>query len=288
MKMKILIDVNNLIYASFFVNYSMNKSEFTIGMVYHLFLNKLLMLKRKFKVNNNNIILTFDHKIMWRRKYFQYYKVKRQELREKSGIDFKQLFEIIDNIYCFLFENCSFITLRHKFLECDDWIGILTKYYKNEDVIIVSSDKDFYQCHSERIKQFDHIKNKYISINNPKLELMIKILSGDKTDGIPNILSDGDTFCVKEKRQKAMGEKKILNILREKNLKLFLTENNCIENFKRNKKLISFEEIPLKIQKLIIEKVKNYKIKRDRLKVMAFLHNNRLNQISNQIDMLLD
>jgi len=284
--MKLLIDVNNVIYASFFANMNINKSEYSHGMVYHLFLNTLLMYKRKFKVNNKDIVLAFDHKIMWRRKYFSLYKVKRKELREKSDIDFKQLFEIIDNLYFFLYENCSFITLRHKYLESDDWIGVLTKYYGNENIIIISTDKDFYQCHNDYIRQYNHIKNKFITINNPELELLLLILSGDKTDGIPNILSDDDTFIVKGKRQKKLGEKKILKMLREKELKKFINDN--MRNFKRNKKLIHFEKIPVKIKNLIIQKIENYEFKCDRMKVMTFLHNNRLNQILNNMNLLLE
>lgn len=286
--MKLLIDVNNIIYASFFVNININNNEFIHGMVYHLFLNKLLMFKNKFNVKNENIILTFDHKIMWRRKFFQYYKSHRKEAREKTGIDFKQLFEIIDNLYYFLYENCSFITLRHKWLECDDWIGVLSKYYDNEHLVIISTDKDFYQCHSDMIRQYDHIKKKFITINNPKLELLIHILSGEPAikDAIPNVLSDDDTFVVKGKRQKPLGEKKILKLIREKELKKFINDNK--RNFKRNEKLISFNKIPENIKNLILKKIENYEISCDRMKAMAFLHNNKLNQVLNQIDKLVE
>lgn len=285
--MKLLIDINNVIYASFFVNIAINKTEFTPGFVYHLFLNKLLMLKNKFNCKNKDIVLAFDHKIMWRRKYFPQYKVKRQEYKEKTGIDFKQLFEIIEKLYVFLYNNCTFITLREKWLESDDWIGILSKYY-NDEMVIVSTDKDFYQCHSNKIKQYDHIKGKYISINNPTLELLIKILNGDKGDGIPNFLSDDDTFVNNDKRQKSLGENKIISLIRDKKLKEFIIQNNCQKNFKRNNMLINFDKIPEKIKKFVINKIETYEEKYDMMGIMGFLHREKLDVILGKKEMLID
>lgn len=272
--MKLLIDANNVIYASFFISTGLNQKEFSPGMVYHLFLNKILMLKRKFELKNKDIIITFDHKVLWRKKVFPHYKIRKKKLKVDT-----------DEMYSFLFNNCSFITLRHENLEGDDWIGVLSKHY-NDDIIIVSTDKDFYQCHNEHVKQYNHIKNKFIQVNNARLELLMKILSGDRGDGIPNVLSDDDVF-ITQKRQKPLGETKVLKIIREKKLKLFLVENNCVGNFRRNEKLISFDKIPDKLKKIILNEV-NYKVKRDKMRVMAFLCNNELNKISGNMDLLLD
>ena len=84
-----------------------------------------------------------------------------------------------------------------------------------------------------------------IQESDPDRMLFEHIMKGDLGDGIPNALSDDDTFVVSEKRQKNMTQKRINNTW------------EGIEPFppfyERNKKLISLFEIPDEVKNNIMD-----------------------------------
>ena len=79
-------------------------------------------------------------------------------------------------------------------------------------------------------------------------ELKMKIINGDKGDGIPNILSPSDVF-VTDQRQKRMTEQK-----QERYLNEDYSEYDTIANtgFVRNQVLIDLTHIPVEIGTKII------------------------------------
>lgn len=258
---KLLFDFNNLIYASFFANLKSNIESIdrNRNFVKHLFFNKLLHLKQYFSCSFNDIYICIDGKNNWRKKVFEHYKFKRKENREKSDIDYSILFRVVDELSKEL-KIFPFYTLKMDFLEADDWISFMCEQFENEkEVVIISTDKDFYQLQKcSNVIQYHHIKNTIIKITEPKKELFVKILKGDSGDGIPNILSDGDTFYVEKKRQKPLRQKKIDEILNEKNLKKYLIEENLLNNFKRNKMLIDLSIRPKSLIEKQIKYIKEY------------------------------
>ena len=66
-------------------------------------------------------------------------------------------------------------------------------------------------------------------------------MKGDTSDGIPNFLSDDDTF-VTEKRQKPLSTKK-LSVWTELEPDVFC-EKEMLRNFRRNEMLIDLEKMP--------------------------------------------
>jgi hypothetical protein len=91
----------------------------------------------------------------------------------------------------------------------------------------------------------------WIKEEHPKKALLTKVLSGDTGDGVPNFLSDDDTFVVQGKRQKRLTQKKIDLILA-----CFKPEsimNNAeLAGYMRNKYLIDFDYIPDNLQENIL------------------------------------
>jgi 5'-3' exonuclease len=83
--------------------------------------------------------------------------------------------------------------------------------------------------------------------------LLFKILIGDSADNIPNV-------------KPGIGPKKAFNFVTDKNkLKALLKEDITIfDNFARNKKLISMNEIPQHIHELILEEY-NTAINKDKI-----------------------
>ena len=99
--------------------------------------------------------------------------------------------------------------------EADDVIGTLAEYSQENDLtehplfqepkpfLIVSADHDFQQLQKwQNVKQWSPMRKKFVEIkDNPSQVLMEHIISGDKGDGVPNILSDDDVFT-EGKRQR--------------------------------------------------------------------------------------
>jgi hypothetical protein len=98
------------------------------------------------------------------------------------------------------------------------------------------------------VKQYNPTQKKFLISENPLDELKQKIITGDKGDGIPNILSPSDTF-VREIRQKVMTEAKLTKFMSEHYTEY--DENSKI-GFSRNQTLIDLRNIPGDIQSKII------------------------------------
>jgi hypothetical protein len=93
-----------------------------------------------------------------------------------------------------------------------------------------------------------------ITSDNPERFLREHIMLGDAGDGVPNFLSDDDTF-VTNKRQKPLARAK---------LEKWVTMNPddfCVgemkRNYMRNEKLIDLSNIPDKIQREVLEMYEN-------------------------------
>ena len=254
----ILIDVNAVLYAGVMVQLKTQKEQ-TIeeGMIRHISLNIIRANVRKFKEQYGEVVLCFDNRKYWRKEYFPFYKANRKKNRDESGLDWHLLFEIMGNIKTELKENFPYKCIDVDRAEADDIIGTLTaEYSSREEIIIISRDEDFLQLQKyPNVKQFSPIQQKFLVSKNPELELRQKIITGDTGDGIPNILSAGDTF-VRGLRQKRMTEGRMTKFLAD-------SVDNFDETdkigYKRNEMLIDLSFIPEDIKKSIIDTYNNTK-----------------------------
>ena len=124
-------------------------------------------------------------------------------------------------------------------------IASIVKTKPEWDIVLVSTDKDFYQLHTHsNFKQYDPIKGQYVNVINPDAALMEKIVRGDKSDNIPSI-------------QKGIGSVRFAKIYSE-GLNDWIVNNNLQEAFDRNTKLISFKSIPIEYQNQVRDAVNNF------------------------------
>jgi hypothetical protein len=145
-----------------------------------------------------------------------------------------------------------------------------------EKILILSSDKDFMQLQKfANVEQYSPMAKKFLRSDNPSNFLREHIIKGDRGDGIPNILSQDDTF-VQEIRQKPVSEKKLNSWLTQK------PEDFCDErmlrNFKRNEALIDLSKIPNDVQAQIMEAFENAP-KNGRDKLFNYFIKNRMKQM---------
>ena len=227
------------------------------NLIRHMVLNIIRSHVKMFKRDYGEIVLCCDSKKYWRKEYFPYYKAKRKATRDASDLDWQQVFVILNAIREELKKYFPYKVIEIEGAEADDIIGVLAPMKsKEEPVLIIATDGDFLQLqHHGNIKQYNPTQKKYLTSKEPLLELKEKIIRGDRGDGIPNILSPGDTF-VRDIRQKVMTEDRFT--------KFMSTHQNLYDEiartgYTRNEVLIDLSLIPQDIKTLILDTYNNTK-----------------------------
>jgi len=222
------------------------------GLFRHMVLNSLRSFRQKFK-DYGEMVIACDDKNFWRKQVFPYYKANRKKARDKSEIDWNTIFEYFGKIKTEIRENFPYRMIQVDTAEADDIIATLVyRFQAEEQILILSGDKDFVQLHMlANVKQYDPVRKKFITHNDPFKFRFEHIMKGDAGDGVPNVLSDDDTF-VTDKRQKPMTQKRIDEAF---NSGMGAMVDPSIErNFLRNKQLIDLNCIPDHITKEILNK----------------------------------
>ena len=237
------------------------------NLVRHMVLTALRAFERQYSPTYGEVVLAYDSKHYWRKEAFPFYKQNRKKDREASNLDWNAIFEVLNKIRDEIKTFFPYKVVEVYGAEADDVISTLTTFqsYRNiklekdgnkpEKVLILSGDKDFIQLQKfPFVKQYNPILKKQIKHEDPKTYILEHIIKGDKSDGIPNFLSDDDTFVV-NKRQKPISKK---------NLERWVTLDPCDfcqtpetkANYLRNKNLIDLECIP---ENLGVEIINYYK-----------------------------
>ena len=147
----------------------------------------------------------------------------------------------------------------------------------------VSGDKDFIQLHHYGdVYQFSPILKGYIGENEDPIQFLHEqIIKGDRSDGVPNVLSADDIFLDKAVRQRPINKKRLAEFT---NIETSLDiEPSIKKNYQRNKALIDLSQIPEYIEKSIINTYKNYKAK-DRSLLLSYFMKNKLKTLIEQVN----
>ena len=279
----IIFDFNQVAISNLMEQIGSSKTAVDESLVRHMILNTIRTYVKKFKAEfGPNIIIACDNKKYWRREIFPYYKANRKKSRESSGHDWNTIFECLNKIRDELREHSPYKVIEVDTAEADDIIAVLSiKHSANEKVMILSSDKDFAQLQKyPNVEQYSPILKKFIKEPLPSAQLKQLVIRGDKSDGIPNILSKDDVF-VEGGRQKPITEAKIINWMNQKPEE-FCTEE-MLRNYNRNEMLIDLTRIPENLKQNIIDTYESSK-GRTRQEFMNYMVANRLKNLIEVID----
>jgi 5'-3' exonuclease len=276
----VVIDLSNLLHSTYHTQVRFDKTlkdgNDKYAMWRYLLLNSILSVKAKLKPQE--IVLAIDAH-SWRKKYFQYYKAQRTLNRAKqTDFNYKEFIEVTNGFIEEITEVMPYKVIKVENAEADDVIAVLAHHLGGKKVTIVSRDKDFKQLlRNSNVTLYDPIDKKYKTIECAYAYLMEHILIGDTSDGIPNMLSDDNTFVDSTKRQTPV-TKKIKGRVNEVGLEGFAIENNLIENYERNKKLVelSKDEIPEDIWTEVIYQYNQQNPKADYMKLLQFLRKHKI------------
>jgi 5'-3' exonuclease len=219
-----------------------------------MFLNSVRMNRKKFHNDYGEIIICADGKNTWRREAYPYYKANRKKTRDKSDLDWNNVFNIMNVIRDEMREFFPYKVIHIDHCEADDIIGTIihnegtTMNTGAEKYLVLSADKDFIQLQTyANVDQYDPIRKRWLSDNNPTQFLEEHIIKGDSGDGVPNILSPDNCLAVGE-RQKPMTQKRMA-------LYKGTSENmdeETIARYNRNKKMIDLNEVPQNYKDMIM------------------------------------
>lgn len=265
----VLFDFNNLLFRNFFIK---EVNAHTVQPDYMLWrYNVYNSIYQSLWVNEGTteVILAVDDRNSWRKSYFPRYKESRKKQRDKSDVNWDELFKQINNFVADLRHYMPFKIIKIKSAEADDVIAILSKGLTDSECIIISNDEDYKQLCCDRIKVYNPTKKEYLVCNDTKEFVQKLIFVGQKKDDIFNIITPddwGQTEKTDGKRKPGFGEaayRKVLNEgidtwLEKPHINRAYGSIDVRKNFKRNRILIDFDYIPKTIQQRVAKAYENY------------------------------
>ena len=276
----IIVDINQIMISNLMVQINgRNAVELSEDLVRHMVLNSLRAHNKKFRKEYGQMVIACDSSNVWRRTAFPNYKAGRKENRAKSEHDWEFIFDVLAKIKKEIKDFLPYKVVAVESTEADDIIATLCKR-TNEKVLILSGDKDFIQLHNDRIKQYNPVLNKFVGKDeNPIIYIREHILKGDRSDGIPNVLSDDNVF-IEGRRQTPLSKKKIEGWVNEV-VPTFTDEQQ--KNYERNRQLIDLNYIPKEIEDNINREFDNVEVA-TRDKILRYFINKKLKTLIESID----
>lgn len=152
----------------------------------------------------DEIIIACDHMSSWRKQYIPQAKADRQEIREKSGINWTEMYAKFDELLEQLKESTTWNVIKIPHIEADDIMSIASRYYEDKEVILLTMDGDLNQCwHYENVKIFSpHRKMKRYKVRPKNFNVYKLIAKMVNTKGHNNLIidiSNEDDYKLKEK-----------------------------------------------------------------------------------------
>ena len=132
----------------------------------------------------------------------------------------------------------------------------------------------------QEYRQYNPILNKFVGKDeNPSLYIREHILKGDRSDGIPNVLSDDNVF-IEGRRQTPLSKKKIEAWCNE----IVPTFNEQEQkNYDRNKTLIDLNCVPKELEDKINREFETFEVA-TRDKILGYFINKKLKTLIEVID----
>lgn len=226
----------------------------------------------------------------WRKKVFKHYKAARKTHRDNSEHDWPKIFENVNTILEEIKTNLPWKVISIETAEGDDIIGSLVRNTQDfgnfEPVMIIAGDHDYIQCQRYgNVKQWSPITKKMVKTKagqSPTDYIREHVIRGDGGDGIPNVLSDDDTFVSDDKKQAVMTAGRLENILKHYDSPEDMTPE-VRDRFLINRQCIDFEYIPEDLYEEIINTYTNYKLPH-RSKVLNYLVKSRCKTLIEKIE----
>jgi len=313
--MAILVDFSQIVISTFLANQKFisaahdhlhgendpttAKAVVSEDLLRHMVLNTIRAHRKQFHSEFGELIICIDGRNYWRKEVFKHYKAGRKKWREASDIDWDSFFEKFNKIKEELVEFFPYKVVVVDSAEADDVIAVVCKNAdlffpssapddffdagkSTEKILILSSDKDLVQLQRyPNISQWSPNTKKFLKTEDPAMFLKEHIIRGDSGDGVPNFLSDDDTFVDENKSQVKIYTKFLKEWLKQDPEKFCISEKAKI-GFARNSQLIDLSNIPEYLEKEIIQAVHSARPK-PRRGLLKYFTSRNLDNLMNSI-----
>ena len=295
----IVIDYNQVAIATFMSEIGHRPGsdiEVNLPLLRHMIINTIRSYRTRFGNEFGELVIACDNRHYWRRKVFPFYKAHRKKVREESALDWNAIFDALSIVRDELAEFFPYPVIDIDGAEADDVIGTLAEYSQilgepdglfgdptSVPYLIISGDHDFNQLQKwDNVKQYAPAFKKWIKLKEPvEKVLMEHIITGDKGDGIPNMLSPDDCF-VEGKRQKPIRKTQLAE-WKSKPPEEWVTAEMA-HGYNRNRMLVDLTQTPQDIKEAIINSYTNQQ-GGDRSQLLNYFIKNKM---KNMMDVLGD
>lgn len=256
----VLFDVNNLCHRCLFsdgvLTYDPENKKKVVDTDWNMWRYRVFdsIFQALYKVRDvKEIICACDNGASWRKELWERYKEHRSEAREKLEFDWAEFFNQFDQFMVDISNHIPFKVLRVNRAEADDIIGVICLHMPQE-CHIISTDRDFLQLCSSRVKIYNPLKKENMTCPNPEMFIVEQSLMGQAKDNIWNVKTPLDYPL--DKRKPGLGEKTVEKIV-ALGYKKWLTENGLEERYEFNRNLIDLGRIPQSIVKKVLLEYKS-------------------------------
>ena len=128
----IIVDLSQVMISNLMVQLGNHtNTELEEDLLRHMILNSIRSYNQKFKNEYGEMIIACDAGNNWRRQTFPYYKANRRKNREKSELNWNQIFETLGKVREELKEYFPYRVIQIDGAEADDVIGTLVDKFGN-------------------------------------------------------------------------------------------------------------------------------------------------------------
>ena len=273
----ILIDFSQTIIAGLMAQLKANDGEMSEDLLRHMIINSLRNYQKRYAEEYGEMVLCTDAANPWRREFYPHYKANRKKARDNDDMDWTLIFDTLHKVKMEIKENFPYRYMYVENAEADDIIAVLCRT-TNEKVLIVSGDKDFQQLHKYNyVKQWSPNLNKFVVQDRPEEFLKEHTLRGDKSDGIPNILSNDD--CMIEGIRQTPLRKPVFDAYMRMTIE---SDDKYYRNYLRNQTLIDFDFIPKDVESRILQEYEKTEVVQG--KVFDYLRTHRLDDLLTNVE----
>lgn len=273
----ILIDFSQTIIAGLMAQLKANDGEMSEDLLRHMIINSLRNYQKRYAEEYGEIVLCTDAANPWRRDFYPHYKANRKKARDNDDMDWTLIFDTLHKVKMEIKENFPYRYMYVENAEADDIIAVLCRT-TNEKVLIVSGDKDFQQLHKYNyVKQWSPNLNKFVVQDRPEEFLKEHTLRGDKSDGIPNILSNDN--CMIEGIRQTPLRKPVFDAYMRMTIE---SDDKYYRNYLRNQTLIDFDFIPKDVESRILQEYEKTEVVQG--KVFDYLRTHRLDDLLTNVE----
>ena len=201
------MDTANLFFRARHVASRNSDAEEKVAMALHLTLASCNQIVRKFGIDH--VVFCLEGK-SWRKSYYEPYKKNRiidTQLQTEAEVEENKLFwDTYEKFTTFLREKTNVSVLRDPIAEADDLIARFVYLHPEDEHFIISSDSDYIQLITDKVKQYNGITNQLITLEgyfddkgriikdkktkepkllgDPQWHLFMKCMRGDSSDNV--------------------------------------------------------------------------------------------------------